>query len=236
MNNLRLTPSTPQHLTGSGNDFMFPPVALSNALAAIRSALNADGTIDYKSAPSPALQSSFEARRLQIGNALSAVDTQSARQSIAKMLAVMPMAAGSGADAAAVMEIYIEAVAPVPGWAVKAVSNKFIAGKIGQGRWAPTPAEFRRACDDDTVRLQIEARDLDRVINAERVGTAKEAERARVAALVDDCLKSLASVGRPTPTSPIMTPEQRLEATIEHNRENPVQLSDALLAKMRGGR
>ena len=111
------------------------------------------------------------------------------------MFSTMPSRSGSAFDLKAVMRFYGDALSGLDHADVIEIMRKFRLGKLGDGKWAPTPAEVRRAVEDAmSTRSRQEARDREiaeqfesrRRLKERQEGFITPETKARVQAMADE--------------------------------------------------
>ena len=117
--------------------------------------------------PSAQGKAALERRKAQLTAALSGSVTGDGMASVLAMLAAMPAAAGDSGTMQARGAAYKLALDDLPGWAVAETVRRVIRGEAGLSlRFAPTPAELRKAVSDSLAPLRAELRQIVEILDA----------------------------------------------------------------------
>jgi hypothetical protein len=156
-------------------------------------------------APSRDERRALEQRAAELEVSLAPYTDEARVQSrIVALRLVMPSTTGgeSAADRAMALRLYAHALARFPEWIVGEACARFIDGRAGSGRFAPTPAELAAECDAIAAPLHAERHRAARLAAAGAERPVAEAERERVAAGFAALLAEIAAAStplRPTP-------------------------------------
>ncbi|GGE54606.1 hypothetical protein GCM10007276_34560 [Agaricicola taiwanensis] len=177
--------TTPVHTTPARR-----PEPLTPALAALltRTALIERGGRSFiaeAQALAPAERIALTTRAEALAAALAPYTDEARIQSrVVALRLVMPSATGGESleDRAMTLRLYARALARFPEWAVGEACARFIDGRAGSGRFAPTPAELAAVCEALALPLHEERARILALTDAEVEREVPEAERMRVAA------------------------------------------------------
>lgn len=101
------------------------------------------------------------------------------------LLSVFPRQAGSGDVSDMLLMAYDMALEDVPTWAVEEAARRWISGKCGERRFAPTPPEMRLAADEVVLLARGRAAVLRTIAKAEIVIPPTPEQLARAATLAN---------------------------------------------------
>lgn len=93
---------------------------------------------------------------------------------------------------------YQTALRGVPELALTAVVSEYVAGRLGDGEWVPTPARLRRSADHYAGQWKTELAFIDELLNAEIIPERRSTADERKAA-ADRVREQFGIVSRETP-------------------------------------
>ena len=157
-------------------------------------------------------------------------------------MGTMPSRSGSTLDARAATQVWVDSLGDLPSEDVAATLRKFRLGKLGDGHWAPTPAEVRRAVEEElTARQRRESREREFAEQFEARRRLKERQeefitpetKARVQAMASEFCKPAEKRADWIGTEAECDAKLAEKAAGRWYRE-PLTVSQELVAQLRG--
>lgn len=144
-------------------------------------------------APSAEARGALQGRADHLASGLTAAEPEAISRCITSLGVVLPSRSTNAEAAKMELALTVEALKAFPEWAVANVCRRYLDGRLGNGRYAPTPPELAKACRELIAPFQAEAAKIQRILNAQVYREPTEEERARVQAKVDELKRSFTS-------------------------------------------
>lgn len=117
--------------------------------------------------PTSAQREALGARSAELVAWLSPPPAQSIRVEVAALFGVMASRGGDEIDLRARLEIYVADLASLPMFALRAAFHAYRTGRLGDGKWLPTPGELRIAAEGYARHLVDEQAKIRKVLTAQ---------------------------------------------------------------------
>lgn len=147
--------------------------------------------ISSQLAPGEPERKAISARKAELDTALQATSKEAAASIIATLLHAFPGSAKSDQDRADMLKVFVAALRDMPEWAIADVARRYLDGRLGEGRFAPTPAQFAVHVRDAIRPYLEEQHKAGMVLSASVYHAPTPEERARIASKADGLIKEL---------------------------------------------
>lgn len=146
------------------------------------------------------------ARLDELGRAMTPATVDGIRIEVAKLYTVLAARTGGEDDIRGVQAIFCEDLGDLPLFAIAAAAQAFRRGDVGDGKWAPTPAELRRVAVARIKPLSQQVSDIREILDAKPMLPAERPQnsedRAAAAARVRATLNATVDALNPFPPAP----------------------------------
>lgn len=135
----------------------------------------------------------LQARCDELFAGLAPATSEAISRYVSALKVTMPSRATDEAGAAMEMRLTVKALETFPEWAIADVCRRYLDGRLGKGRFAPTPAEIAQDCRALLTIHQEEATKAKRILEAEVYTEATPEERERMLRLIREASRGLRS-------------------------------------------
>lgn len=160
------------------------PLKVRNWIAIARNKIERRGSskpslLPATVAPDEAQRKFLQARVAMLAGVLRPATAEQINQALAKLKASLSMRRNSEDEAAMSLAIYREALAGLPALALQAVVSEYVAGRLGDGEWMPSPPRLRRSADHYAGQWKTEKAFIEELLAAEIVQPVESSQADR---------------------------------------------------------
>lgn len=166
------------------------PVDLDRALSIAHNALEG-GEIPERSLPAPDQMQALAGRVQDIRGYLAPARPDEIAVHVAKLFMGLAKRSEGFDDEAQRIALYVEVLSGVPRFAVEKACGDFLYGRVGDGKWVPSPGEIRQEALRHCAPWVAELDRINAVLNASVIAPNEYGERAANLKHVQETLRIL---------------------------------------------
>lgn len=156
----------------------------------------------------------LKARQVHLDGCMAGASLDAVISIVGPLLNAFPASARSEGDWRDTLKLYGAALREVPTWAVEDAALRYLDGRVGDRRFAPTPAQLAAEAREIIKSVTEERRKISTVLSAQVYHEPTPEERGRVSAGLESLLSEIAATTGADPKGGNLGPVQPPDAEV----------------------